>query len=173
MALKLHTSYEKALRAILRAENSRVTYRNIRGLLGKDNTPLTQEDVLSIPNDSKSAHTTITTKEEVEEHILNRNRKHSLQSLATLFMTIPELSHATDPTNSDKQMELFLSGQFFDSKSPDHSHLSNTQIEWIQSLQRAVKSEISLSLMIEDFKKYFKAKQEQTALLPSGHDLGH
>lgn len=51
MAQKMHTSHEKAIRVILRAEQSRITYRNIRALLCKENSPLTQADNLSSPND--------------------------------------------------------------------------------------------------------------------------
>jgi len=72
MAQKLRTSQEKALHAILRAEHSRKAYKHIRLLIEKENKPLTQVDILSSPTDPTSPHTTITTKDDIETHILQR-----------------------------------------------------------------------------------------------------
>jgi hypothetical protein len=36
-----------------------------------------------------------------------------------------------------------------------------------------IKKEIFLSLSVEDFKKYFKSKQERTVSSPTGHHMGH
>ncbi len=83
-------------------------------------------------------------------------------------MAIPKLSHSNDPEHNCEKIEDFPSGQFYDSNNNDYSHLNKTQLEWIQSLKRIVNSEITLSLTVDDFKKYFKAKQEQTASSPSG-----
>lgn len=46
MASKLHTSEEKALKAILKAEESKRTFAMIRDLLKTQQVPFTQIDVL-------------------------------------------------------------------------------------------------------------------------------
>jgi hypothetical protein len=133
MAQKLRTSQEKALRAILRAEHSRKAYKNIRLLIEKENKPLTQVDILSSPTDPTSPHTTITTKDDIETHILQRNRHHSLQSLPTPFMSHPTLCTAVGNEPCDEQLDLIFSGQFTMSENDLHN-LNETQKEWINSL---------------------------------------
>jgi len=44
---------------------------------------------------------------------------------------------------------------------------------YLYSLQKKVSDEIKLSLTVEDFKKYFKSKQERTASSLSGRHMGH
>jgi len=50
LAMKIQTSGEKALRAILHAEEAKKIYKNIKETFGKQQIPLTQVDVLSNPN---------------------------------------------------------------------------------------------------------------------------
>ena len=83
LATKMHTTEEKALKAIIRAEQSRQLFSSLNEIFGKPNTPLTQVDVLSDPYDSTSPHETVSCKEVSEDQILARNRKYSLQSLST------------------------------------------------------------------------------------------
>jgi len=44
---------------------------------------------------------------------------------------------------------------------------------YLYSLQKKVSDEIKLSLTVDDFKKYFKSKQERTASSLSGRHMGH
>jgi hypothetical protein len=74
LASEMRTTEEKAVRAIMKAEESRIHYQNIREALGKLNTPLTQVDALSGPNDPLSCHHTISSKAELEDQILIQNR---------------------------------------------------------------------------------------------------
>jgi hypothetical protein len=53
------------------------------------------------------------------------------------------------------------------------SSLNNHAKEWIHSLKSIVSQEISLLLSLDDFKKFFKHKQERTASSPSGRHMGH
>jgi hypothetical protein len=65
MAEKMQTTTEKALKAILAAEKSRQSFALIKALLGQQNSPLTQIDVQSNPNDPLSPHITLTTQDEI------------------------------------------------------------------------------------------------------------
>jgi len=159
MAEKLRSSEEKALKVILHAEQSRRIYNSIRELLEKKNKPLTQIDVSS--SSDPLCIDTLNTKLEIEQCLLSRNRNHSLQ-----------LSNSISPNCSQARFDDFLSGKFLDS-DVDTSTLHPTAVEWIRSLKTMVSQEISLSLSIEDFKCFFKAKQEKTASSPSGRHMGH
>jgi hypothetical protein len=152
----MHASEEKAIRAILKSEESRSIYYNICEIMGKFNTPLAQVDVLSTPNNPSSPHTTLTCREDIEMQILCRNRKHSMQSLSTQL----DFSRLIDPLNQTHAFDEILDGTI-DTTTDDFAHLNDNEKAWIQSLQQLVKDEISLSLSLDDFKNYFNSKQEQ------------
>jgi hypothetical protein len=171
MAEKMRTTEEKAIKAILKAEESRQTFKKIRELLGCTNHPLTQVDILTDPNDPDSPVTTVSKKYEVETQILQRNRKHSLQANSTPFLQNPVLAQSIDPTNIKNGLDTFLNGSFVNAHSLDF--LSETEKTWLETLQRKLDSEISLTLTIEDFRRCFKGKQECTASSPSGQHMGH
>jgi hypothetical protein len=62
------------------------------------------------------------------------------------------------------------------SYSPDiltDQTLSEPEKQWIRSLQQIVESEIPLSLSNEDYKQFFRVKQECTTSSPSGRHFGH
>jgi hypothetical protein len=61
-------------------------------------------------------------------------------------------------------MDHILDVSFFDSIA-DECSLNEHEREWINSLEKLVHSEISLHLSIEDFKHFFKWKQERTSYL--------
>jgi hypothetical protein len=82
-------------------------------------------------------------------------------------MLDPTLSSALDPNKCSH--EQLLDGSFVDNMLP---HLSTSEQTWIPSLWKIVTHDISLSLSIDDFKKFFKAKQERTASSPSGCHMG-
>jgi len=172
MAEKMKTSEEKALKAIINSEASRKNYSTIHDLLGRNQASLTQVDVLSDRLDPSSVLNTLSNKEEVEAQILQRNRKHSLQSLATPFMLHPILSTSIAPNSPSNRFANFLDGSFLSDLSVMHE-LSDSEKSWISSLHRLVNKEISLQLSIDDFKKIFQSKQERTASSPSGRHFGH
>jgi hypothetical protein len=89
LATKIHTTEEKALRVIPHAEEAKKIYKSIKDTFGQQQVPLTQVDVLSNPDNTSSEHTTLTSKEEIKQHILRRNQRHSLQSLSTPFLSHP------------------------------------------------------------------------------------
>ena len=78
-ASKLKCTEEKAIRAILKAEESKRIHNNIKEILGKQSTPLTQVDTIDESSNERN-HITLTSREEIENSIMKRNRKHSLQS---------------------------------------------------------------------------------------------
>jgi hypothetical protein len=86
-ASKLQCSEEKALCAIIRAEESKRIYSNIREILGKQPNSLTQMDIIDPQGTPRNTKTPLTSREEVEHSIMQRNCRHSLQSLVTPFMS--------------------------------------------------------------------------------------
>jgi hypothetical protein len=161
---------EKALRTILKAEEPRTMYRNIKDLLGKPQAIFTQVDISSDPKSPTSPHITLTSQEDIEKHILERNRQHSLQSLETPFFTDPVLFNAIYPKPDN--LDLLLDGSFLDTFC-DSLNLPDTQKQWIKELKQIVISEVSLQSTVEDFKAFFQAKKERTASSPSGRHMGH
>jgi hypothetical protein len=69
-------------------------------------------------------------------------------------------------------LDQILEGTFLDNLS-QFSDLSDSQKQWIAELKSIVETEISLSLSYEDFKSFFRPKQEQTGSSPSGRHMGH
>jgi hypothetical protein len=128
----MRTTEEKALRAILQAEQSKRIYKNIKELFGKQQVPLTQVDILSDPNDSSSPHITLTDRNEIESHILRQNGKHSLQSLSTPFLSDPSLKHTIDPSSTSSKFSAFLDGSILEDGSLDS--LSDTELKWIEAI---------------------------------------
>jgi hypothetical protein len=172
MAEKMHSSQEKALKAILKADQSRVTFQSIRQMLGKQNTPLTQVDIKEHADLSSDQIMTISNKSDVEHHILCRNRKHSLQVLQTPFLANHAFADAADPTSSSNLIDSILRGDYM-SQHLDTSHLNPTECQWISSLSTIIKDQIPLNLSIDDIKKFFNAKQEKTSSSPSGRHMKH
>ena len=172
MAEKMHTSAENALKAIIKAEESKYNFSSIRSLTGKMNSSLTQVDVLADPNDPNSPKTTLTSKDEVEQAILHRNQIHSRQSLATPVAANPSLASAVHPFSKENSYDQILDGSFLDTYDPEHK-LTPTERAWIQELQCKVSQQISLIVTVEDFKHFFKKKQECTSSSPSGRHMGH
>lgn len=167
MARYLCTSEEKAPLAIIKAEASRGTFQNLKDILGKPKTPLTQVYVLLDPDNTQSHHTTLTDRTDTEQNILWCNCRHSLQSLATPFLSDPYLFSGINPDGDKNKFKEILEGTFIET-IPSNVSLSPTETLWIPSL----KHEISLALSPNDFKKIFSAKQECTSSSPSGQHFG-
>jgi len=68
LADKLRTTEEKALRAIIRAEDSRRSYQAIKALIVEQKSPLTEIEVNLDPHLNDS--TILTTKEDVETNLI-------------------------------------------------------------------------------------------------------
>jgi hypothetical protein len=94
--------------------------------------------------------TTLTSREEIEYHIMDQNRRQSLQSLCTPFMQIEELRLSIDDFSMSRSSAL-LDGSFLTDQL-DQSGLTINEWAWIESLTTIVDSEISLHLDIEDKK---------------------
>jgi actin-related protein len=71
-AMKIRSSHEKALRAIIRSEESRKTFASIRDIMGKNKLPLSQVDIPAfVPGGDP--YITLTERQEIEHHIMLRN----------------------------------------------------------------------------------------------------
>jgi hypothetical protein len=160
-----------ALKASKQAEQSRQTYSQINELIGRKKTkkPLTQTKVIDCNNDGTK--TTLTTREEIETALINRNQKHSHQSLNTLFSYIPELADASNPTNPDNKIEDIINGEFVHSL-PTHLPLSQAKLRWIANLQKQIDVEIDTKISMNDFINFFKLRKEKTASSHSYHHFG-
>lgn len=142
MAEKMHTSAENALKAIIKAQESKYNFSSIRSLTGKMNSSLTQVDVLADPNDPNSPKTTLTSKDEVEQAVLHRNQIHSRQSLATPVAANPSLASAVHPFWKENSYDQILDGSFLDTYDPEHK-LTPTERAWIQELQCKVPNKLA------------------------------
>jgi hypothetical protein len=96
----------------MQAEKSRVTFQTLRQVLGKQNTPLTQVDIKETSDYAVEQFMTVSNKSNIEEHILCRNSKHSLQALQTPFLANPVLADAIDLTSSTHLIDSILHGDF-------------------------------------------------------------
>jgi len=172
LATKMRTTEEKALRAIKRSEESRRIYHNIKELLGKQQQIFTQVDILNPSIENNHPHTTLTQQLDIEQEILSRNRRHSLQSYQTPFLSNSMLHEAISPEKENNKLDQFLEGSFLTDEISPHG-LNENQRQWVKELKRIIDSEISLALSVEDFKYFFSAKQECTASSPSGRHMGH
>ncbi len=155
-AQKLRCTKEKALQAIIKAVEARTIYRNIRELLRKEKTSLTQIDITPIEH-SQIASTTLTLKRDVEHHILCRKCNHSLQSLHIPFMSYPALQNSINPEYPLFADQL-LDGTFLDSRT-DLDALKPSERAWISSLKTIINQEISLSIWVDNFKHFFKGNR--------------
>jgi hypothetical protein len=157
MAQKMWTTEEKALHAIMQAESSKQTYKKIQDTFGTQQFPLTHVDIIDNTSIPSHPHITLTCQSEIETHILDHNRRYSLQSLATPFLSIPFLQEAIDPSYGNTKFDEISNGTFLED-IPSNVHLSPTEEQWISSLQQIVHHEIPLTLSCEDFRAFFRAK---------------
>jgi hypothetical protein len=168
-AKKMNTDAETALKAILKTEQTKQTYMQIRAITGhkSDKTPLTQIDII----DSDGQTVKVTNKEELEKAIIVRNQRHARQSLQTPFASIPELQDAVNPNLPTNNIEDILEGTYID------QHLSydlpDVEKEWIKQLKKQVDSTINIQIDLQDFIRFFKSRKERTASSASGRHMGH
>jgi hypothetical protein len=102
--------------------------------MGKQHIPLTQIGILSSDSASDGAYTSLTSKEEIEKNLLQWNRCHSLQSLATPFIMKASLNRYIHPSNHHL-MDQLLEGSFTDLIA-EESNLNENEKEWIASLKQ-------------------------------------
>jgi hypothetical protein len=114
---------------------------------------------------------TLTIKQEVERAIIQRNQCHSRQSLNTPFAADKVLADSVNPLQNNSIDEI-LNGTFIDT-TVDQLKLTPTKRAWVSELRCKVTTQIDLTITIEDFKQFFKRKQEKTASSPSGRHMGH
>jgi hypothetical protein len=172
LAQQLHTTVEKALRAIMKSEESRRIYSNLKEIFGKQHSILMQVNVHNNPLNPDAGQTTLSSTIKIEEKILERNHQHSLQFLSTPLLSIPTLQSSIDPHSKEDGLDKLLNGSILDS-CLDSLNLSDDEINWINELQLIVDTDILLDLTKEDFKHLFHSKQEKTASSPSGRHMGH
>jgi hypothetical protein len=108
----MRTSEEKALRAIMKSEEARHIYHNIKELLCKQQPIFTKVDIKNPSKDVKSPMVTLTQQTDIEQEILSRNRRHSLQSYQTPFLANPILHDTISPEADTNKMDQFLDGSF-------------------------------------------------------------
>ncbi len=118
MAIKMRTTHEKAIKEIIKSEESRRSFQNIKNLLDKQQIPLMQIDIRSNPRDQNSPQITLNKREEVETSIMTQNRIHSLQALKTPFMSDPSLHKASDSFSPNNQYNSILDGSYVDTYLP-------------------------------------------------------
>jgi len=133
--------------------------------------PLTQVDIIHPDTTQNHPHTTLTSKIELENCIIKKDHRHSLQSLDTQFLLSESLKDAINPTHTLNKIQHILNGH--PEEGVDLSSLSNNARAWVTAMKQVILEEIHLDLSLEDFKKYFKHKKEGTASSPFGRHMGH
>ncbi len=97
---------------------------------------------------------------------------HTLKYMHSVYSHKPILAVTVDPNSEDNKFDYLLNGVFTIQSLWD-SNYNDTERAWINTLQCKVPREIDLSLTLEDFKQFFKAKQKCTASSPSSCHMGH
>jgi hypothetical protein len=141
-------------------------------VIGKQRMQLNEIDIPSSPINGGFTTTTVSNKQDVEHHLIQRNQCHSKQSLSTPFFQSPSLNQAIDPHYKNNSIDELLHGTFSSDSITDY-RLNNTEKEWMRSLKTMTTTNIMLHLSTKDFCRYFKSKQEGTASSPSGRHMGH
>jgi hypothetical protein len=170
-AAMLNTTKEKALHTIIVLEDSKKRYRDIHNIVGdKDRLPLIQIDIID-PEDPNQ-HLTINTKIEMEQALIERNQRHSRQSLQLPFATIPDLVDAINPKSPMNKIEHIRNGELLNSVS-ETIQLTEPEKERITELKKKMHDEFDTYISMDGFTSFFKKQKEQTVSLASGHHMGH
>jgi hypothetical protein len=103
----------------------------------------------------------LTTKQELEQVITNRNQNHAKQSLATPFGSYSRMREYIDINNPINKIDRFLNGTYINN-NPDE-FLTPTEKLWIEELAMKVNNEICINISVQDFINYFKRQMERTA----------
>jgi hypothetical protein len=103
----------------MRSEESGRIGKIFYEIMGKQRSIFTQVHVPCNPLYPSSGVTTLTAKLEIEQQILQRNRRYSLQSLSTPFLSQNELASSIDPLSHNNILDQLLCGSFLDSSTDD------------------------------------------------------
>ena len=128
-------------------------------------TATTDEDMKNLP-DNDETWKTIRLPEEIEELLLERNRRHFGQAEGTPF-TQPPLSMDVRYNGSGIHAETILEGTY------DTSTIAKPTALFIQHLQSKTLHTLDGNITTEDIVGKLKNWPEQTTTSPSGTHLGH
>lgn len=153
---------EQALWAILHAENSHKTYKQICGIIGhkKDRYPLAEIEVID-PGYQDGRIITLTNQKEVNEAIHCQNQNHTRQQLQMLFASISSLAQDIDPENSSNIISRILDGECIDIIY-EELLLSDIEKQWTWELTWEIDEEEGNHATIQNF---FKAKKGKMHIL--------
>ena len=161
---------EKAVRNIIIAEETKQVNKQLSKLKDSYDSALSQ---IKVPDnefaDPKecSSWLTITSPEEMEKYLLERNRKHFGQARGT-FPTVPPFSDLVDWAATTPSADLILQGDFDDETINDAGKLLIEQLESTTPL-----NSISANITEDEWIGKIKAWRESTSTSPSGIHLGH
>jgi hypothetical protein len=152
---------EQALWAILHAENSRKTYKQICGIIGhkKDRYPLAEIEVID-PGYQYGRIITLTNQKEVNEAIHCLNQNHTRQQLQMLFASISSLAQDIDPENSSNIISRILDGECIDIIY-EELLLSDIEKQWTWELTWKMDEEVGNHATIQDFINFLKQRKEK------------
>ena len=161
----------KALKHRISAERTKAMYAKLRQCRENPKAGITRLDVPSdnttTDYNSCSSWITIDTPAEIEERLLQRNRKHFGQADKT-FPTVPPFSEWCDWGASTHTAELILEGEW------QSDELTAMQ----QSLVNHMKARVALdtipdTINTEEWISKIRSWPESTTTSPSGFHLGH
>ena len=161
----------KALKHRISAERTKAMYAKLRQCRENPKAGITRLDV---PADSTntdynncSSWITIDTPSEIEERLLQRNRKHFGQADGT-FPTTPPFSEWCDWGASTHTAELILEGDW---QSEELTDLQQCLINHMKA--RVALDTISSTISTEEWVGKIRSWPESTTTSPSGFHLGH
>lgn len=172
----------KLLRNIKKVEMGKNTYRILRAMRKKQNSPaLTQIEVpaswppihtinlelshLEDPNSCQNWRT-VTDPQEIEFYLVTRNRLHFGQAEGTPF-TVSPLREDVDWAASSLPSDQILQGDYQINSSFRQCH------ELLQACKSVVEIDsLPAELLIEEFKSKIQSWRESTTTSPSGRHLG-
>ena len=114
------TVEEKELWAIIKAKDARRSYRTIKAMIGKQQSPLIDIDI-TLDSGHVPISTTCTAKHDVEMHLIQRNQHHSKQALNTSLMRSSASVDVIDPMLQSNRIDDLLHGTFYPSSISDYN----------------------------------------------------
>ena len=161
-------SKHKAIIEILSHEEIREMYQHIRVKLHGQRQPQLSEVWIK---DAEGKKIVLTESEDVEYHLLERNRNHLRQASDTPFADGP-LGAMIQWDGSGELADRLVNGD----PLPDMAHLDSTIQAYMEGMAASrldIINSIQISLSLDKYRDFWQKKRENTATSPFGLHIGH
>ena len=158
---------ETAIREILHHEETREIFSNIRrNLYGGSSHQLSEVWIRN-----RESKTVLSTSEEVEAHLLRRNRDQLRQASASPF-AMGYLGELICWDGSGDMANRIVEGK----PLPEIQHESEVVQKYIEGMaagDRALVNSVDTNITLKQYRKFWQKKRESTATSPYGLHIGH